>query len=94
MHFPPNVTTPPQSVHTFQGYNPYKKVESPLEIPSSVFEAARQVNATHLSADGALAYTTRYGQALVAKWDKWTGFGAWEECVEIPKDAVVVNGTE
>lgn len=94
MHFPPNVTTPPQSVHVFQGYNPFPKKEPPLEIPLSIFKAARQVNATHLSVDGSLAYTTRYGHALVAKWDKWMGFGAWEECNEIPKDAVVLDDAE
>ncbi len=73
-------------------YNPFPKTEPPLEIPLSVFKAAREANATHLSIDGALAYTTRYGQTLVAKWDKWTGFGAWEECDEIPKDAVKIDG--
>ncbi len=78
----------------FQNYNPFPKTEPPLEVPLAVFKAARQVNATHLSADGSLAYTMRYGQPLVARWDKWIGFGAWEVCDEIPKSAVVVDGTE
>ena len=75
-------------------YNPYgpHAPPQPDEVPESQFKAAQRVNATHLSADGKQAYCTRYGQTLVAKWDKWDGFGAWEPVSELPNDAVVIDG--
>ena len=84
--FPPHLT-----VNPFGPHSPAPKVDSQTDVPLAQFKAAQAVYATHLSADGQRVYCTRYGQVLMAKWDKWNGFGAWEPCDSIPSDAVVIE---
>ena len=76
----------------FNGYNPYGPHSKPAnDVPRHVLKAAKDLGASHLSADGQRVYCTRYGQVLMAKWDKWAGFGAWQEVNELPSDAVVIE---
>jgi hypothetical protein len=70
---------------TIPGYNPYAPSRPPTppaeacDVPLPRFRAAQRVGAHCLSADGQIAYTSRYGEVLQAKWQEWPGeFGAWE----------------
>jgi len=73
----------------FSGYNPFAKKPDNPEIPETVKKAARLVRATHLSADGKIAYITRMGKVCWADWsEKYGCFEAWWEAEKIPEGAI------
>lgn len=69
----------------FPNYNPYapQKATPPTtkpvpDVPLNQFKAAQDVQATHLSADGKIAYDERKYGLWYCKWDEETkAFGAW-----------------
>ena len=64
----------------FNGYNPYSR-HTPLpanEISLDSLKAAKNIYATHLSANGKIAYDQRQYGIWYSEWDnKARQFGAW-----------------
>lgn len=60
----------------FSGYNPYKQADP--EIPAPIKIAARLAGATHVSADGKVAYMIRMGKVCWTDWSEKNGcFETW-----------------
>lgn len=77
----------------YQGPQPSKPQAA--DVPLAVFKAAQAVNATHLSADGLIAYDERQLGLWYCKWDEEERrFGSWFKILdgELPGDAVKVDG--
>jgi len=79
----------------FTGYNPYgphgsRTAPAPPDVPLSQFNAAYDVNATHLSADGLRAYIEYEFSVRVCFWDEESkAFGSSFPCEQgLPADAV------
>lgn len=65
------------------------------DVPLPVFKAAQAVNATHLSADGSIAYDERQLGLWYCKWDEEAkAFGSWFKILDggLPEGAVKVDG--
>lgn len=75
------------TVHTTGNTKP--RPDPPADVPLSVFKAAIDAGATHLSADGQRAYCTRYGGVFEAEWDG-DDFGSWWVCDGLPDNAVEI----
>ena len=76
-------------------YNPYAPAKSTPptseDIPPAVFDAARVIHATHLSADGQLAYREKMGKMRVYYWDNESkAFGSSFPCDGLPPGGVKV----
>jgi len=78
-HFPPRPPTPPTAGHT-----------ALPDVPLAQFQAAQEVNATHLSADGLRVYIEYEFSVRVCYWDEESKvFGSSFPCDEgLPADAV------
>jgi hypothetical protein len=79
-HFPPRPPTPPTA----------GTKDSQTDVPLQQFKAAQAVNATHLSADGLIAYDERKSSVWYCEWDDdEKKFGAWWRLADDwPADAV------
>jgi hypothetical protein len=80
-----------------QNYNPFgphgsRTAPAPPDVPLSQFQAAQNVNATHLSADGKIAYDERQSSVWYCNWDEETkAFGYWFKVLDysgLPANAV------
>ena len=78
----------------FSGYHPpgYRSQpkEASSEVPLAQFQAAQNVNATHLSADGLRVYIEYEFSVRVCYWDEESkAFGSSFPCEQgLPADAV------
>lgn len=87
------INTPPQHLMGYLGFGqpaPPKPAQPANEIPLAALKAAQAVNATHLSADGKIAYQVRYGKV---RWAEWLGneFGSFFPLdKELPEGAVEI----
>jgi len=85
MMFPHHLTVNP--------FGPHAQQPAP-DVPLHVFQAAQAVNATHLSADGLIAYDQRQYSVWYCEWkDQTRRFGSWYKIVDggLPVDAVVMK---
>lgn len=83
------------SGYTFPNYNPHHpRMQPPVAepaIPASVKQAANNIQATHLSKDGKIAYQLRFGKV---RWAEWLGneYGSWFPfSEELPEGAVKLD---
>ena len=82
----------------FTGYNPYAPpratpphADGLPDVGIEVFRAAADVHATHLSANGKVAYDERRSSVWYCGWDEEVRrFGSWYKILsgDLPADAV------
>lgn len=84
----------PMNYNPFGPHAPQPQKASQTDVPLQQFKAAQEVNATHLSKDGLIAYDQRQYGLWYCKWDEGAKrFGSWFKMLDrdLPADAVVID---
>lgn len=96
-----NLTKFPLSGGVIPSYNPYGPPRPPTppvageapDVSITVFKAAKDAGASHLSMDGKTIYVIRMGKVCWADWSEEAGaFSSWwaTEAAEMPPDAAAM----